>query len=129
MKNGVYYAHLPVNTEGKNIKGLRFALHIYLNGVCIWTFGLQVRTKVDAHLLPPQGRYQVGSFFLSFFLSSFTVRLNLRDGLSSGVLYHSIHEKMCFQAILQTAIEINLPMISFRVKEGRRSTILLSFSI
>ena len=92
-----------------------------------WVFGRQVRSKVHVLLSPPRGRYQVRSFFfLSFFLS---LRLKIRGGLCPGVLYHLIHDNNVLSSDFTKVIEINLPMFSFRSKEGRRSTTLLSFSI
>ena len=68
-------------------------------------------------------------FFLSFFFSFFLYVLTSMEGSAPVCCTIQFMTTTCFQAILQTAIEINLPMFSFRTKEGRSSTILLSFSI
>ena len=101
------------------------AAHIY---EMRWVFGLldAKSVPVHAHATPsPPG--EVGTKLgLSFF---FLYVLTSLEG--STLVCCTIHfmTTTCFQAILQTAIEINLPMFSFRMKEGRRSMILLSFFI
>ena len=76
-----------------------------MNGVGLWTFGRQVRTKVHGHL---SHREVVTKLDLSFLLS---LRPNLRVKFCPGVLYHSIHDNNVLSAILQTGIEINLPIL------------------
>ena len=70
-----------------------------------WVFGLWTPSPYQSPcpIIPPWGRYQVGPFF-SFFLYILTSM----EGSAPVCCTIKFMTTMCFQAILQTAIENNL---------------------
>ena len=60
--------------------------------------------------IPPRGRYEVEPFFSFLFLSFFLYVLTSVEGSVPVCCTIQFMTTRCFQAIMQTAIEINLPM-------------------
>ena len=88
-----------------------------MNVVGLWTFGRQVRTKVHAHLSPRE--VDTCTKLGLFFISSFTSR-----ALSRCVVPFNSWQQCAFKRFYKQQLKF-----SFRMKEARRSQILLPFSI